>query len=115
MARCPRCQEVRQPTHVWLWSTWVCPGCNALLKRVAAAQYLGIALTCAGLATLLFSTGLGRSAAATGELMAFAGVLCMLALDRAKVVAEGPFCAACGYDLSGGDEVRRCPECGVPR
>ena len=115
MARCPHCGDRDQPTHPWLWSSWVCPRCSAKLRRTIESRLLGLSLVAAGLVLLSLGALRGQSSllVPAGEGALLVGTICILFLDRAELLAEGPSCAWCGYDLSGTSEFGRCPECGA--
>ena len=42
------------------------------------------------------------------------GVIMLTTFSRMKLVARGPFCVQCHYDLGGLAPAAQCPECGTP-
>ena len=105
---CPQCGEMA--TEPTLWKGWVCPGCRARIAMPRPRVAVGVGLVLAGIATLIFARSPSWAPLADSAVIAAGGVV--LASARPRVVARGPFCLGCGYDMGSIDGVERCPECG---
>ena len=94
----------------------MCAGCGALLGIRAGPLWWALGVWGAGM--LLLVAGMVRGAAwprFAGDALAAVGVLTMLLRWRPALLASGPCCPRCHYDLSGIPPDAPCPECGWPR
>jgi hypothetical protein len=98
----------------WAWEGFICRGCGAklasnwkrrriLLLTVVPATFL--------LAGTLWILGY-RGGTALVVILFNIAQLVYSVLDRPRLIAPGPFCTACAYDLSAVPAGSPCPECG---
>jgi hypothetical protein len=115
--RCPICQakpHIRwNPTQWFVWQTWVCRGCGARLKHSARRRLYLLPGPIVGGAVMWFASLADSTPfVLLGAVLSFGAAALMPWIDRIVVVARGPFCAKCEYDLSA-VEGAVCPECGT--
>ena len=115
--RCPRCRGSVPSKGTWFaWDPRVCPTCRAKVRNSIPGRLGGAGLCLTGWLVYL----VGRLAfdswivALLGAgLVIIGSVLQLLMFSRMTLLAPGPFCPACQYDLTG-NTTGLCPECGIP-
>jgi len=100
---------------MWLWSSWVCQGCGATLRRRLNPRLLVVpALLLVSLLCLALYSGQVVPTVLAGAVALHLLASCViLAGNHTLLVADGPKCRGCGYDLSTQPAGAPCPECGA--
>ena len=90
----------------------VCPCCGAKIRHALRERLVGLGVSTSGYALLSLSTFHSHPLWTFGGpvLVIVGTVITLLSMNRVRIIAGGPFCAGCHYDLSGA--AGPCPECG---
>lgn len=114
---CPACRGAvplpRKAGVLGAWTVRICPCCGAKVQLQPRRR------SDAGLPLIAWGSVIAIAAGFAGFLpgvvagLLVAGAAHVLLEFRMEVIAHGPFCVNCRYDLSAFPGPLRCPECGA--